>query len=94
MTIDRTPQDFALEFAEYMAKGAEKMLEAINARDEALCTLNELDEDDHEFYAADQAHCEAIDLCSEYASALRNDIYEFRKRRDRAAASIGKEKTE
>ena len=58
-----------LEFAEYMAKGAERLLSALNSEDSLREELGE---------------CPAVDqrteLRCEHANALRDDIYEFRKR--------------
>jgi hypothetical protein len=82
---DRTPTDYALEHAEDMAKTAERLLDAMNAADEARFMLEASNDEIHR-----QLSQEADDVRSEYRQALRNKIYEFRKRRDRAAP---KEKT-
>jgi len=70
----------AIEFAEYMAKRAEQLLEALNVEDEAHMTLNDFDSDDAEFEAADAAHVRAIEARCDLATGLRSGIYEFRKR--------------
>jgi hypothetical protein len=87
MTRERTPTDYALEFAEYLAKRADQLIEAMNAQDEAHMALNELDDDDAEFEAADTAHVDAIHARVDQVRALRSAVYEFRKRRDRAQAT-------
>jgi hypothetical protein len=80
MSTERTPQDFAIEHAEYMAKAAEGLLEAINAEYTVRQRIAESDDaGEHEEYDA------ACDV-SEAMSTMRNRIYEFRKRRDRAIA--------
>lgn len=75
---ERTPQDYAIEHAEYMAKKAERLLDAINhlnaQRDEGGDAI-----DSDALTHAEEAVTEAF-------GAVRNGIYEFRKRRDRAAA--------
>lgn len=72
----------ALEFAEYMAKGAEQFIEA------ALAMVNEYHEADDKGRDPDIApHSQSFD---EYLLSLRSDIYEFRKRRDRATPTPGK----
>lgn len=78
-TNERTATDYALEFAEYLAKDAERLLEAMNAEDALRLRREESDDvsdDDMHDAAADRA---------EQIRAVRNGIYEFRKRRDRAA---------
>lgn len=78
---DRTPTDYALEHAEYMATAAERLLDAINAEG-ALQLRQDVDGDvsDDEFSEANWERGESM-------SALSNRIYEFRKRRDSAAAA-------
>lgn len=75
----RTPHDYDIEHAEYMAKAAERFQAA----------ANELDAASGEFHAgnADPRYCRAIGATEAYGeafSALTSAIYEFRKRRDRA----------
>lgn len=77
---ERTPTDYALEFAEYMAKGAEQLIEAVNALALAEQARDEGDGDE-----LDAKVDEARQDCTEFLTALRNDIYQFRTRRDRAA---------
>lgn len=75
---ERTPKDYAIEHAEYMAQDAERLLEAINH-------LNAQRDEDGEAFDSDAlAHAE--EAATEAFGAVRNGIYEFRKRRDRAAA--------
>lgn len=70
----RTPQDYAIEHAEYMAQGAEHFIDASNA----LAFARE---------TQDEAQIEACgEVETEARCGLRVLIYEFRKRRDRAAA--------
>lgn len=79
--MSRTPKDYAIEHAEYMAISAERLLRAVNERDELLLRREESD---------DVGDDEVYDVCAtvgERAGVLRKDIYEFRKRRDRAAAA-------
>ncbi len=71
---ERTPQDYAIEHAEYMAAGAEHLLNAVN--DWGFAT----DVDHEQIQSATEALTEA-------RSAMRVLIYEFRKRRDRALTS-------
>lgn len=77
---ERTSTDFAIEFAEYLAKGAEQFIEAVNA----LAMAEEaLENDAGEGLEAKVS--EAREVCTEHLAGLRNDIHQFRSRRDRAA---------
>lgn len=76
----RTPQDYAIEHAEYMATTAEGLIEAVNDLAKA-----EQERDDGSANPSDVDA--AQETVSEYLGTLRNRIYEFRKRRDRALAS-------
>lgn len=83
---ERTPKDFAIEHAEYLAQAAEAMLEADNELYEATDALENIEDD-----ADLEIHQEAIDrvnqtrdLLADARQALTSGIYEFRKRRDRA----------
>ncbi len=69
---ERTPQDYAIEHAEYMATTAERLLAEISLEGEALTT--------EDLETAILNKCESI-------KRLHSDIYEFRKRRDRALAA-------
>jgi hypothetical protein len=74
----RTPQDYAIEHAEYMAKGAEHLLAALNVEDALRLRQEEsADVDADDMHAAGTTRAEA-------AMGLRADIYAFRKRRARA----------
>lgn len=76
---ERTPQDYAIEHAGYMAKDAERLIAAVN--DLALA------ESEHEDGTANKSDVDAArNAVSEAQTALANGIYEFRKRRDRASA--------
>ena len=77
----RTPQDYAIEHAEYMAKKAEHLLTAIEALSAAELALEESDETEDQGAVAD-----ARDVVWDAHRSLNAGIYEFRKRRDRAAA--------
>ena len=66
----RTPQDFALEFASYLATSAERYIAAVNSLESARDASAECD------IPADWAEIEA----TEAYSRLQSDIYEFRKR--------------
>jgi hypothetical protein len=83
---NRTPTDYALEFAEYMAKSAEQLIEAVNKLAMAEQARDEGEGDD-----PDEKVNHAQQDCTEFLTGLRNDIYQFRSRRDRAAreASTG-----
>ena len=75
---ERTPQDFAIEHAEYMAQSAEHLIAAVN--DLGLA------EQEHDEGSANASDVDAArDTLTEMLGDMRNSIYEFRKRRDRAA---------
>ncbi|CAN7361888.1 hypothetical protein LJR118_002137 [Acidovorax sp. LjRoot118] len=77
---ERTAKDFAIEFGEYLARGAEQLLQALAIHDVLLMHIEEGEE-------IDQSELdEAREAVSEHRRALSSDIYEFRKRRDRALA--------
>jgi hypothetical protein len=64
----------AVEFAEYMAKGAEQLLAALYAEDALRLRREEFDDvPEDEVYDAGTSR-------NEFATGLRHDIYEFRKR--------------
>lgn len=78
-----TNTDSALEHAEYMASSAEALLLAVNHL--AALTLQREESDDLDAETIYDARCDV----DEYARALKNRIYEFRKRRDRALTAKG-----
>lgn len=80
---NRTPADYAIEHAEFMASTAEALLLAVNHL--AALTLQHEESDDLDEETIYDARCDV----SEYARALKNRIYEFRKRRDRALTAKG-----
>ena len=85
----RTPADFALEHAEYLAKDAERLVEAIG---EEFTTRQRLEEDndqdrDSDITAMNVDHDAAVERMSEAIRGVQSGVYEFRKRRDRAAAA-------
>lgn len=69
----------ALEFAEYLAVGAERVLDAVNAH-HVVCG------EDGKEHTADEV-CDAEQALGGAMTGLRSDIYEFRKRRDREATT-------
>lgn len=85
VALERTPTDFALEHAEYLAKGAERYLSAESAEAAARQALDDNDDESRDVELADALDA-AMQCSDDYATGLRRRIYEFRKRRDRAAA--------
>ena len=77
----RTPQDYALEHAEYMARAGERLIEAVNA--DAALRIRIAESDD---VSVDDEH-DVQATVDERLRAMRNSIYEFRKRRDRALST-------
>jgi hypothetical protein len=75
MTHNANSKTVAIEFAEYMAKSAERFIAAANAVD--AMRGGETHPDDGTIYDAEMELTEA-------RTRLEADIYEFRKRRDRA----------
>ncbi|MDF2860278.1 MAG: hypothetical protein K0S02_550 [Achromobacter mucicolens] len=73
--------DYTLQHADHMAVSAEQLMEAINARDAVIMQREESDDVD------DETMQEQHENVSEYLSGMRNAIYEYRKRRNRAALS-------
>jgi hypothetical protein len=82
----RTPADYAIEHAEYMAKDAERLLEAMTEHAAALMAREEEgDPDTDADISSLTERCEqAEQVLGESMGHLRNGIHEFRKRRDRA----------
>lgn len=75
---ERTSKDYAIEHAEYMAVGAESLLQALESEDALRLRRAESDDvEDIDIYDASVTR-------SVLASDLRDNIYEFRKRCDRA----------
>ncbi|OUM00527.1 hypothetical protein A8M77_20895 [Variovorax sp. JS1663] len=78
--VERTPKDYAIEHAEYMATRAVQLVAAVN--DLALA------EQEHEDGTANESDVQAArDSVDEALRAVTSSVYEFRKRRDRALAS-------
>jgi hypothetical protein len=73
--------DYTLQRADHMAVTAERLMEAVNARDAVIMQRDESDDVD------DEAMQEQHENVSEYLSGMREAIYEYRKRRNRAALS-------
>jgi predicted phosphodiesterase len=83
----RTPQDYAIEHAGYLAQAADAAIAAVNG----LHKLYQQLADGELVNPGDIENAEQS--CSEGLTSLREHVYEFRKRRDRAAgvkASDGK----
>lgn len=70
----------AVEFAHYLAKGAERLIEAANARDLIQMRIDEGDESEEDLESALAGANESV---GEFTRGLRSDIYEFRKRAER-----------
>ena len=75
----RTATDYALEFAEYLARGAEHLIEAVCADAEVRLRIAESDDVD------DDTEHDAQASVDEALRSLRDRIGQFRSRRDRAA---------
>lgn len=78
---ERTAKDFAIEFGEYLARGAEQRLQALAILCEAERRHDE--EGEGEDSPEVDAAREGVD---EHMRALSNNIGQFRMRRDRALA--------
>jgi hypothetical protein len=77
----RTPQDYAIEHAGYLATAATDYLDAINAE-----YIAQMDHEENETAETERALNDAIEAVGEANRRLRTRVYEFEKRRDRAAA--------
>jgi hypothetical protein len=77
----RTDKDYAIEHAGYLANAARNMLAAINIE----AVLRERDDEIGSAHTAERLTT-AMSRTSEAMGTLRNRIYEFEKRRDRAAS--------
>lgn len=79
VAVQEAPRNRATEWGEYMAKGGDNLLIAMNEHAEALMALEESEDDDD--IAAMTSRCEYTEqLVGEMMAGLRSDIYEFRKR--------------
>lgn len=76
----RTP-DYTLQHADHMAVSAERLMEAVNNRDAVIMQREESDDVD------DDTLWDQHETVSEYLRGMREAIYEYRKRRLRAAPS-------
>ncbi|MGW9066954.1 hypothetical protein ACWGPO_22955 [Achromobacter animicus] len=86
----RTPTDYALEFAEYLARNVEYAMACLNSSqraNEALLDLTEEVATADAYQAAEDAAAQADEAFTEAITALQSAVFEFRKRRDRAALS-------
>jgi len=86
----RTPTDYALEFAEYLARDVEYAMACLNSSqraNEALLDLTEEVATADAYQAAEDAAAQADEAFTEAITALQSAVFEFRKRRDRAALS-------
>jgi hypothetical protein len=85
----RTPQDYAVEHAGYMANAARNLIECVNSEADARGAWEDA-EDDGEEELRRQTLDEKVENTSEALRILASRIYEFEKRRDRAAGvSVG-----
>lgn len=75
---ERTSKDYAIEHAEYMAVAAERLSDAVNL----LAVAHRDEHDDPDIEKAQEAVDESL-------RAVRDRVYEFRKRRDRATLAAG-----
>jgi hypothetical protein len=80
LSRERTPQDYAVEHAEYMAVYGERVNAAVNDLAKAVQEFEDGQANESDVDAAQET-------LSEAQRALRDAIYEFRKRRDRATPS-------
>ncbi|MDD0981334.1 hypothetical protein [Pseudomonas shahriarae] len=80
---ERSPKDYAIEHAEYMAKSADDVLAQFQAYGLALLAVDE-GGDDGEGELFENVDAARSDL-QESLLNLRSMVYEFRKRRDRIA---------
>lgn len=78
----RSDKDFAIEHAGYMANAARNLLERINAEDAAR-----MEHDERGGARSGRALDAAMDSRGEAVVVLRDRIYGFEQRRDRAAAA-------
>lgn len=87
---DRTPTDYALEHAEYLAQAAEGFIDECNELAKAQMARDELcgDECEAATKAADEKVWQAKEAISEGMGRLRACIHGFRTRRDRAAVAL------
>lgn len=86
----RTPTDYALEFAEYLARDAEYAMACLNASqraNESLLDLTEKVASSEAYQAAEEAAADADEAFTGAITGLQFAVFEFRKRRDRAALS-------
>lgn len=86
---ERTPKDYAIEHAEYMARKAERLLDAVQEHAAAyLARENDGDDpdSDEDISSLDDRCNRADEGVNEAMMHMRSGIYEFRKRRDRALA--------
>lgn len=80
----RTNRDYAIEHAEYLAKAAERFIEAVCSHSQAV-----MEHDEQDTMETAKAADDAAESTGEAMTSLRSMIYEFRKRRDRAATPAG-----
>lgn len=82
----RTPTDYALEHAEYLAQSAELFIASTMALQKAEIALEEAAEPTDDMGTAIEVARESL---SDHLRGLESNVYEFRKRRDRAIARSG-----
>lgn len=79
----RTPQDYALEHAEYMACAAERLIEAVDFNAKLQIKIAESDD------VSDDEEYDSQVTVDERLRTMRERIYEFRKRHARALREQG-----
>lgn len=84
----RTPQDYAIEHAGYMANAARHLIACVNAEADARGSWEDA-ADDGEEELRRQTLDEKVEDTSEALRTVEARIYEFEKRRDRAAGASG-----
>lgn len=75
--MERTNKDYAIEFAEYLAKSAEYFMEQLNFRDSLQLKIEE------GFEVPENDINNAQENVSEGFINVRDAVYEFRKRAER-----------
>lgn len=89
--LPRTPADFAIEHAEYMAASAERLVSAVQehaAAHSALVNDGDDPDSDEDITSLNERCDRADELVGDAMRSVTNRVYEFRKRRDRALQAI------
>lgn len=80
----RSPQDYAIEHAEYLAQVVEAYMKARNDLDVAAEAAHECDGDDEQQDGLDRHVDHLAEVAAEHFNGLSGAVYEFRKRAERA----------